>query len=80
MIRDAALALVVFNESQAILDKDLELFETLLAEKQVLAGFRRVQTTPVLDRIGHRLCSVASGRRFSADAAITCYNKTRSRT
>jgi len=59
LIRDAALALVVFNESQAILDKDLELFETLLAEKQVLAGFRRVQTTPVLDRIGHRRCSVA---------------------
>jgi len=59
LIRDAALVLVVFNESQDILDKDLELFETLLAEKQVLAGFRRVQTTPILDRIGHRLCSVA---------------------
>jgi hypothetical protein len=59
MIRDAALALVVFNESQTILDKDLELFETLLAEKQVLAGFRRVRTIPILERIGHRLCSVA---------------------
>jgi hypothetical protein len=59
MIRDAALALVVFNESQVILDKDLELFETLLAEKQVLAGFRRVQSLPILDRIGHCLCSVA---------------------
>jgi hypothetical protein len=59
MIRDAALALVVFNESQEILNKDLELFETLLAEKQVLAGFRRVRTIPILDRIGHHVCSVA---------------------
>ena len=51
--------LVVFNESQAVLDKDLELFEIVLARKEVLAGFRRVRSMPILERIGHRICSIA---------------------
>jgi hypothetical protein len=59
LIREAALVLVVFNESPAILDKDLDLFETVLAQKEVLAGFRQVRSIPVLERIGHRLCTVA---------------------
>lgn len=59
LIHEAALVLVVFNESEAVLGKDLDLFETVLAQKEVLAGFRQVRTVPVLDRIGHRLCTVA---------------------
>jgi hypothetical protein len=59
LIRDAGLLLVVFNESGEILDKDLDLFESVLALKEVLAGFRQVRSVPILDRIGHRLCSAA---------------------
>jgi hypothetical protein len=59
MVRDAGLVLVVFNESQRVLDKDLELFEDVLARKEVLAGFRQVRSVPILDRIGHNLCTVA---------------------
>jgi hypothetical protein len=58
-IFQAGLLLIVFNESHSILEKDLELFETILAEKEVLAGFRQVRSVEILDRIGHRLCTVA---------------------
>jgi hypothetical protein len=58
-IKDAGLALVVFNESREILEKDLELFEVVLMQKEVLAGFRQVRSVPILDRIGHRMCTVA---------------------
>ena len=58
-IHDAGLVLVVFNESEAILAKDLELFEDVLARQEVLAGFRHVRSVPILERIGHRLCTVA---------------------
>ena len=43
----------------AILEKDLELFEDVLALKEVLAGFRQVRSVPILDRIGHQICTVA---------------------
>ena len=59
LIREAALLLVVFNESPAILDKDLQLFEDLLVQKEVLAGFRQARGVPIQDRIGHRLCTAA---------------------
>lgn len=59
LIREAGLVLVVFNESEAVLNKDLELFESVLAIKEVLAGFRQVRSVKILDRIGHSLCSVA---------------------
>lgn len=59
LVREAGLVLVVFNESRDILDKDLELFEDVLARKEVLAGFRQVRSVPIVDRIGHRLCTVA---------------------
>ena len=59
LIREAALVLIVFNESEEILQKDLDLFETVLAQKEVLAGFRQVRSTSILDRIGHRVCTVA---------------------
>jgi hypothetical protein len=59
LIRDAAIALVVFNELEAILEKDLEHFEAILVHKDVLAGFRQVRTVPIMDRIGHRFCSIA---------------------
>lgn len=58
-ICEAGLILVVFNESQAILEKDLELFETVLARKEVLAGFRQVRSIPILERMGHRVCTIA---------------------
>ncbi len=58
-IRDAALALIVFNESREVLEKDLELFETVLARKEVLAGLRHVRSLEIQDRIGHRICTVA---------------------
>ena len=59
LIREAALLLIVFNESADILEKDLELFENLLVEKEVIAGFRQVRSVSILDRIGHRLCTAA---------------------
>lgn len=59
LIHEAALLLVVFNESEEILHKDLDLFESVLVQKEVLAGFRQVRSVPILDRIGHRLCSIA---------------------
>jgi hypothetical protein len=58
-IREAGLLLIVFNESRAILDKDLDLFETVLMQKEVLAGFRQVRTVGILDRIGHQICTIA---------------------
>ena len=58
-IREAGLVLIVFNESDAVLDKDLQLFEDVLAQKEVLAGFRHVRSTPILERMGHRLCTAA---------------------
>jgi hypothetical protein len=59
LIEEAALLLVVFNESENILTKDLDLFEQVLAEKEVLAGFRQVRSVPIQDRIGHHICTVA---------------------
>ncbi len=58
-IKEAGLLLIVFNESREILSKDLELFEDILAQKEVLAGFRQVRSIDIWDRIGHRLCSLA---------------------
>ena len=55
LIREAGLALIVFNENQTVLEKDLALFEDVLMRKEVLAGFRQVRCTPVLDRTGHEL-------------------------
>lgn len=59
LIREAGLCLIVFNESRDILDKDIELFESILAQKEVLAGFRKVRTIDIVERIGHRVCTVA---------------------
>ena len=59
LIRHAGLLLIVFNESQQVLEKDLELFEDVLARKEVLAGFRHVRGMAILDRLGHRLCTIA---------------------
>ncbi|QOV92193.1 hypothetical protein [Humisphaera borealis] len=59
LIHEAGLLLIVFNESQEVLAKDLELFEDVLARKEVLAGYRHVRSVPITERIGHRLCTVA---------------------
>jgi hypothetical protein len=69
LIREAGLVLVVFNESQAILDKDLELFESVLAAKEVLAGFRHVRSVPITERIGHHLCTLAVWPTIQRDFA-----------
>src|SRR5262249_32782246 len=58
-IRNAALVLIVFNESEEILAKDLETFERLLLSNQVMLGPREVRSEPISDRIGHRFCSIA---------------------
>ena len=58
-IHEAGLVLVVFNESADILEKDLQIFEDVLAQKEVLAGFRHVRSVPILERMGHRLCTAA---------------------
>ena len=62
LIREAGLVLVVFNEYEEVLAKDLELFEDVLIRKEVLAGFRQVRSTAILDRIGHRVCTIALWR------------------
>jgi hypothetical protein len=59
LIRDAGLCLIVFTESREILEKDIELFETILIQKEVLAGFRKVRSIEICERIGHRVCTVA---------------------
>jgi hypothetical protein len=59
LIRHAGLVLIVFTESEEILQKDIELFEDVLAQKEVLAGFRQVRAVPVWERIGHRLATIA---------------------
>ena len=59
MIHEAGLCLVVFNESREILEKDIELFESILTREEVLAGFRKVRTVEISERIGHRVCTVA---------------------
>ncbi|HEY1685971.1 MAG TPA: hypothetical protein VGG19_14495 [Tepidisphaeraceae bacterium] len=58
-IKHAGLVLIVFTESKEILDKDVELFEDVLAEKEVLAGFRQVRHVDIVERIGHRLATIA---------------------
>lgn len=59
LIREAGLVLIVFNESAHILEKDLQLFEDVLAQKEVLAGFRQVRSVSIIERIGHHLCTAA---------------------
>jgi hypothetical protein len=59
LIHEAGLLLIVFNESATILEKDLDLFETILIETEVLAGFRQVRAIPIWDRIGHTICTAA---------------------
>jgi hypothetical protein len=55
----AALLLVVFCESSELLAKDLDLFENVLVQKEVLAGFRQVRQTTLWDRMGHRLAAIS---------------------
>jgi hypothetical protein len=59
LIREAGLALIVFNENEAVLEKDLALFEDVLMRKEVLAGFRQVRSVSILDRIGHSVVTTA---------------------
>jgi hypothetical protein len=58
-IRWAAVALIAFTADEARLMRDLDDFERLLVDRDVLAGFRQVRTLPIVERIGHRVCGVA---------------------
>jgi hypothetical protein len=58
-ICEAALVLLVFNDTAETLARHLDLFESILVQKEVLAGFRQVRSVPIVERRGHRLCSVA---------------------
>lgn len=58
-IREAGLLLIVFTAGAEIVEKDLELFEDVLARKEVLAGFRQVRTVPILERNGHTAVTAA---------------------
>jgi hypothetical protein len=58
-IAHAAIALVVFNDTRATLEKDLQLFESLLGEAG-LFGFQVARSVEITERIGHTLCSVAA--------------------
>jgi hypothetical protein len=51
--------LIVFNESREVLEKDIDLFECVLMQKEVIAGYRHVRTIDIWERIGHRLATVA---------------------
>jgi hypothetical protein len=51
----AALALVVFSESEVMLRKDLELFERVMVQKGIRAGFVTVCTLPIVGRLGNRV-------------------------
>ena len=57
-IRHAGLLLVVFTESIEVFEKDVELFEDVLVQKGVIAGFRQARSVSILERMGHRYCSV----------------------
>jgi len=56
----AALVLVAFTEDEATLARDLDGFEALLVEHDVVVGFRQVRALPITERIGHRVCGVAA--------------------
>jgi hypothetical protein len=58
-IHEAGMVLIVFTESADVVTKDLDLFETVLAQKEVLAGFKQVRSVPIWERNGHGLCTVA---------------------
>ncbi len=58
-IRHAGLLLVVFTESLEVFAKDVELFEDVLVQKGVVAGFRQTRSVGILERMGHRFCSIA---------------------
>ena len=59
LIRHAALLLIVFTESREVVEKDLDLLEAVLAQKEVLAGFRQVRHVDIVERMGHRVCTAA---------------------
>ncbi len=59
LIRHAGLLLIVFTGGRDVLAKDLELFEDVLASKEVLAGFRQVRSIDILERNGHTTATVA---------------------
>lgn len=58
-IREAGMVLIAFTESAEIVTKDLDLLETILAQKEVLAGFKQVRSIPIWERNNHRLCTIA---------------------
>ena len=49
----------MFTEDEPTLTRDLDGFEAVLVQHDVVAGFRQVRTVTITDRIGHRTCGVA---------------------
>lgn len=41
-------------------ERDLDGFESVMIQRGVVAGFRRVRTVAVVDRIGHRVDAIAA--------------------
>jgi hypothetical protein len=58
-VRTAGLLLLVFTDAEATVAQDLELFEDVLARKEVLAGFRQVRGIDITERNGHTRCTAA---------------------
>ena len=58
-IQTAGLLLIVFTADESVVAKDLELFEDVLARKEVLAGFRQVRGVDLLERNGHTRATAA---------------------
>ena len=66
LVHHAGVAMVIFTQSLSVVEKDLDLFESIVSQKGVIMGFRHVRHIPIQDRIGHQLCTIALWPTFSA--------------
>jgi hypothetical protein len=58
-IRSAMLMLILFTSDSVAASAGIEQFENDLARAGLLAGFRASKGVNILNRIGHRLCTIA---------------------
>ena len=59
LIESAALLFISFNDNAERAAKHLDLLEVVLADKDVLLGFRHTRQLAVQNRIGHEVCTLA---------------------
>lgn len=78
-IREAGLVLLVFTMDRLVLEKDLEHFEDVLAQREVLAGFRQVRTLNILERNGHRTATIALWPTVQRGVELQTRTKVRAR-